>query len=626
MPGKDTFPYLFSPLTIGSLTIPTRFAMAPMTTNFANVDGSVSKALEDYLAARARGGFSLIITENLGIHPSGRVMPRMVMAHSDQMLPGLTSLAAAVKTAGAKIIGQLSHAGRQTKTATTGMPLVAPSPVPCPLNREVPVELDLAAIEALEQDFADAAKRLEQAGFDGAELHGAHGYLIAEFISNYTNKRTDQYGGSLQNRMRFLLNIIRRIREVTSPTFALIVRISAKEFVKDGLDFPETLDVVRMLEQAGIDAISISVGVYESFNRLSMITGDQEGQWLELAGQVKQHCSIPVLGVGRIKRAEIAEMAIAKGLVDIPLFGRASIADAELPNKIAKQQAERIIACTSCNICLGRSGRPESICPVNPAIGREATFNFSRTAKPKTVSIVGSSWSALTAAWIAASKGHRVVVYAPNNALGGMQDWRAQAPGLSEFSEATAALVHRARQAGVTFEHDTAKILASDLTWVVRRYVPHTEASEKFGAAQSTYDALPSVHTRHNQTINLAGLDLVTAEMAATLAQQGCAVTLYSPGRGIAIDGHPGYREATRKLFDQLGVTLMIGQLPDEIHASQTWIVGALEKTPDLSADDAQWSSAPDPAQRADAWLSDAYEPNMLTAGIYDAVKLSLSL
>jgi len=202
---------------------------------------------------------------------------------------------------------------------------------------------------------------------------------------------------------------------------------------------------------------------------------------------------------------------------------------------------------------------------------------------------------------------------------------RALAPGLSEFSEATAALVLRARQAGVTFEHDTTQIFASDLTWVVRRYTPHTQATEKFGSAQNTYDALPSVRKRHNQTIKLAGLDLVTAEMATTLAQQGCAVTLYSPGRGIAVDGHPGYREATRKLFDQLGVTLIIGQLPDAINASETWIVGALEKTPDMSADDAQWST-PNAAQHVDAWLDDAYEPNMLTTGIYNAVKMSLAL
>ena len=205
------------------------------------------------------------------------------------------------------------------------------------------------------------------------------------------------------------------------------------------------------------------------------------------------------------------------------------------------------------------------------------------------------------------------------------RSFRAQAPGLGEFSEATAALAHRARQAGVTFEHNPVKNITSDLIWVVRRYLPHTQASEKFSSALSTYDVLPDLHTRRNETVNLAGLDLVTAEAAATLAQQGCAVTLFSPGRGIAVDGHPGYREATRKLFDQLGVKLIIGQLPDEINASEVWIVGALEKTPDISADDAQWS-APNPTQRVDAWLADAYEPNMLTTGIYDAVKLSLSL
>jgi 2,4-dienoyl-CoA reductase-like NADH-dependent reductase (Old Yellow Enzyme family) len=625
MQGHARFPKLFAPITLGPITLPNRFVVAPMTTNFANPDGSVGDSVHDYLVARARGGFSLVITENIGVHPSGRVMPRMLMGHDDSMLPGLRRLATSVHAAGAKLIGQISHAGRQTKTATTGLPLVAPSPIPCPLNREMPVELTLDQVRQFEQCYIDAACRLHKSGFDGVELHGAHGYLIAEFLSNYSNKRTDIYGGPLENRMRFLLNIVRGIRAACPADFALCVRISAQEFVPDGIAIPEAIEIVKRLEAAGIDAISLSVGVYESFNRLSMITGDPEGQWLDMADQVRRHTRLPVMGVGRIKRAEVAEQALERDQVDIPLFGRASFADPELPNKIASGRGGDIIWCNSCNICLGRSARPETICPVNPAVGREAMFEFHQAARPRRIAIVGASWASLTAAWVAASRGHSVTVYDPSTGLGGIQDWRARVPGLGEFADSTIALVGRAKRAGVRFVHDTGEPADCDLVWAVRRYTPFAANTLTGGRdALSSYEVLAAPERIAGDEVALIGQDLATAEAALLLASRGKRVTLRCPARFIALDGHPGYRESTLKAYQQLGVTVETSFKGEIAQCEGALVIGEIGPAAPIDSPEAQWT-IPFPTVRVDQWIDDAYEPNVLTRTVYEAADLALA-
>ncbi len=621
--GAARFPQLFSPLRLGKLVLPTRFAVAPMTTNFANPDGSVSRSLQDYLVARARGGFSLIITENIGVHTSGRVMPKMVMADTDGHIPGLAGLARAIKAEGAYVIGQLSHAGRQTRSAITGHPLVAPSAIACPMNRQIPEELTIAGIHEMEQAFIDAAVRLDRAGFDGAELHGAHGYLLGAFLSLYSNHRTDEYGGTLENRMRFMLNVIDGIQRATSPGFVLTVRISAREFVAGGLDLPESARIVDRLADAGIDAVSISVGVYESFNKVSMITGDPEGQWLDVAGHIKRHSRIPVFGVGRIKRPEIAERALALGQVDLPLFGRASIADAQLPDKIARGQSDRVNGCTSCNTCLGRSARPETICPVNPAVGREAAYEFERAAQAKRVAVVGSSWPALTAAWIAAKKGHQATIYETEGELGGMQAWRAAVPGQQEFGEATGSLVLRARDAGVRIERRLPRADEYDVLWVVRRYQPVSLfAAQSPHTAFTSYGILAGMNRRGAARVTAMGQDLATAEAALLLAISGACVEVRTPGRDIALDAHPGYREATRRRLKGLGVEVLTDSPPQAADMHDALLMGQLEPGGGTDGKDASWVmpySTPDP----DAWLGDAYEPAALTAAVYEAAAIA---
>ena len=491
--GERAYPRLFSPFRLGPLTLPNRFVVPGLTTNYASADGFVTDALCTYLAARARGGFGLIVTENLGVHPGGRVMPRMAMIDDDRYVPGLARLAAAVKRHGAAVIGQLSHAGRQTKSAITGLPLVAPSAIACPINRELPRALEVDEIQALEQGFVRAAVRLRAAGFDGVEIHGAHGYLVGEFLSRYSNRREDLYGGPLENRLRFLCNIVDGIRVEAGGDFPLIVRISAREFVPDGLDLPESIEIVRRLAARGVHALSVSVGVYESFNRLSMVSGEPEGQWLPLAGALRSATGLPTMGVGRLKRAAVAEAALASGAIDLAAFGRASIADPDLPRKVRDGREPRVLACLGCNVCLGRTARPETICPVNPTVGREAAFDPVPPAHPLRLAIRGSSLSALAAAWVAARRGHRVTLYEPAAVLGGLQGLRARVPGQEEIAETVTALLRRAEEAGVTLVREEPGTGDDDMLWGVRRFVPvGAGLSGDRAVAATSYDVLAS--------------------------------------------------------------------------------------------------------------------------------------
>ncbi len=617
------FPKLFSPMRIGKLEVKNRFVVPAVTTNFAEPNGDVGDRLINYLAARAQGGFGLIVTENLGVHESGRVMPRMGMADTDERIPHLARLAQAVKSHGAVLLGQISHAGRQTRSKITGQPLLAPSPLPCPLNREMPLELTVSQIEMLVDAFAAAAFRLKQAGFDGVEIHGAHGYLVAAFLSNYANKRSDDYGGSLENRMRFLLNIIAQIRERCGSDFPICVRLSVEEFVTDGLTSNETCKIARALEAAGVHAISASVGTYESFNRLSMITGEKEGRWLSLARLVKQSVSIPVMGVGRLKRPHIAEEALDRGDMDFAAFGRASIADPALPQKARTHQEDTTIFCIGCNICLGRSSRPQTICPLNPAVGDEARWRFRPAEKSKKLRIEGSSLASLTAAWVAAERGHSVELAVNGTGLGGMQGWRARVPGMEEYDEAIEAAWLRAKLAGVRIvEPDTAPI---GLVWREVGQLPITSSIlESRPNALPTSDILvQNTLPQGNEFCEVFGSDVATTEAAIRLATAGRRVRIVTAMRDIAHDAHPGYREVSRNRLAALGVEVLTGceDWRDKLAAvapGVAVIAGEVEPgepLPKATAGDGDTIE-----------IVDAYEAGAMTSGIYAAADQALHL
>ncbi|MDP6404133.1 MAG: hypothetical protein QF797_02895 [Alphaproteobacteria bacterium] len=621
--GAERYPHLFSPLRLGPLELQNRFVVPALTTNFGDLDGQVTDEVCGYLGRRGAGGFGLVVCENFGVQAGAKAMPRMLMAHEDRYIPGMAKLAAAVKQAGAPVLAQLNHPGRQTKSKFTGHELVAPSAIPCPINREMPRALSRDEIPEWEEYYVRAAERAAEAGFDGVEVHGAHGYLVAGFLSSYANTREDDYGGSLENRCRFLLNIVDGIRNRMGPDFPLSVRISAREFVPDGIDVAEAIEIGRAVAAHGANALSVSVGVYQTFNKLSMVTGEPEGQWLDLAGEVRAGIPIPVMGVGRLVRAQVAEQGLAAGQIDLACFGRASMADPELPVKIRTRREAEVLTCMGCNICLGRSARPESICPVNPTIGREAEFDFAATASAQTVAVVGASFSALTAAWVAAKCGHKVTLHgngAQGGALGGLMALRAKVPGNAVIGETAAALLGRAQAAGVQLSEQLPE--AADVVWAVREFRP-LDAAGPEGAISAT----AVFEGDQAGEALVVGDDLCAAEAAVVLAQRGGQVTLLSPARDIANDSHPGFREVCRRRLDAAGANIEVKVAEPFAHAAREqadFVVLGRGAVADW--DDAGNWRLPEVGLPVSAYLDDAYEPGLLTRTVYEAVALARAL
>jgi 2,4-dienoyl-CoA reductase-like NADH-dependent reductase (Old Yellow Enzyme family)/thioredoxin reductase len=395
--------------------------MPAMSTNYGNVDGTVSDRARHYYAERARGGAGLIITETVCIAPGGKSTSKEPCIYSDDFIPGLRSLVDAVHAHGGKIAFQLHHAGRQTSTAIAGTQPVAPSAIPCPLMREMPRELTTEEVEELVEAFAQGARRAKVAGADAIELHGAHGYLICAFLSPLSNQRTDRYGGSLQGRMRFALEMLERIRTLAGADFPLFFRISAEEYLPGGLTLQETGVMATRLVEAGVHCLNVSAGTYGSFFQVIQPASVPRGILVPLAEEIKKLVDVPVITVGRINDPRLAEQILEEGKADLVAFGRALIADPWLPKKAQEGTFEDIRMCTACFHCgdtLAREPWPMA-CSVNAAAGKEAESEIIPAAKPKRVLVVGGGPAGMEAARVAALRGHRVVLCEAEDRLGG---------------------------------------------------------------------------------------------------------------------------------------------------------------------------------------------------------------
>lgn len=250
---------VFAEGKIGSVVLKNRLVVPAMGTTLLEYDGHVTDAFIEYWVERAKGGYGLLITEYCGVNQQGGANPCELMIHNDSYIPGLKKLTDAVHEHGAKMFLQLHHAGRETNAATTHMPVVAASPIPCPHNRDLVAEMSTEQVYQTIQDFVDAAWRAKQAGFDGIELHGAHGYLISNFLSPFSNKRTDEFGGTILNRARLAVNIVKGIKEKCGKDFPISFRISADDRVHGGVDVYEVKAICRLLEAAGIDALNVNL-------------------------------------------------------------------------------------------------------------------------------------------------------------------------------------------------------------------------------------------------------------------------------------------------------------------------------------------------------------------------------
>lgn len=427
---------LFEPLTVKNLVIPNRTTVSAMVTNYCNEDGTATEKYIAYHEAKAKGGWGLIITEDYAISPYGKGFRNVAGLWCDEQIEGHSELPKRVHKYGSKIIAQIYHAGRQTTSCITGKLPVAPSAIPDPFSEEIPHELSIVEIKEIIEQFGDCALRVKKAGFDGIEIHGAHGYLIAEFMSPYSNKRTDEYGGRLENRLRFPLEVIKNIREKCGDEFVVCFRISADEYVAGGRTIEDTKAIVTILEKAGIDMIHVTAGVYASFDAIIPPAAIPHGWIVNHAEEVKKLVSIPVITVGRINDPKIAEQVLESGKADLITMARASLCDPELPNKAKEGRFNEIRQCIGCNFgCIGRLNQNLPIrCVLNPALGIEGELNETKVVTPKTIAIVGGGPAGMQAAITAAEMGHTVHLYEKANVLGGQFRLAAIPPNKGEIS------------------------------------------------------------------------------------------------------------------------------------------------------------------------------------------------
>ena len=443
----DKLDQLFKPSTIGSMALANRVIMAPMFTQLADENGYVSDRLCAYYEERARGGMGLIIVENTAVARGGESATREPAIFDDTYLDGLSKLASVIHRHGVKAAIQLHHAGRQ-RPGQMGQP-VAPSAIACKFVKAEPRALTTEEADELVEQYAEGALRAKKAGFDAVEFHGAHGYLICQFLSAYTNKRTDKYGGSLENRMRFALDIVKKTRQKVGSEFPVLFRISAKEFVPEGLDLDQTKVIARALQDAGVDCVDVSAGIYETGQWSCQPGWMPRGCLVPFAAEIRKSVSIPVIVAGRIVDPRLAAKVLEEGKADFIALGRPFLTDPQILIKARKGRYDDIRMCIACCNCMDSLMRGKPIvCSINAELGCEAT-RLLPAKKPKKVIVIGGGPGGMEAARIAAGRGHRVSLYEKEKALGGQLTIAAVPPGKEELQTTISFLTAQLHKEGV---------------------------------------------------------------------------------------------------------------------------------------------------------------------------------
>lgn len=344
---------LFTPIPIGSLTIPNRFVRSATHAYLADDEGRVTDRLIELHRRLAEGDVGLIITGHAFVQPSGKASPRQIGVADDRFIEGLGRIPEAVHAYPTRVVLQIAHAGRQTKPKLCGCTPVSPSPVYDPVSKVMPRELATGEIRTLIADFVAAAGRAKRAGFDGVQLHAAHGYLLSSFLSPHTNRRADEWGGTVENRARLLLETLRGIKAACGQDYPVIVKLNSTDFLEGGLTLDDAVQVAGLLDAAGIDGIEVSGGMAEA-GQGSIWPGlrseADEGYFVESAARVKAAVRVPVFGLGGIRTLAVAERMVASGRVDLVSMSRPFIRDPYLvkhfrEGRIAKSE------CISCNKC-----------------------------------------------------------------------------------------------------------------------------------------------------------------------------------------------------------------------------------------------------------------------------------
>lgn len=564
---------LFQPITINRVTLKNRLVVAPMVTVFCDQEGMATERFIAYHEAKARGGWGMIIVEDYAVDPLGRGFWTPGL-WKDEQIESHAQLTERVHKAGARIIAQIYHSGRQTSSKVIGQQPVSASPLPCPLLGETPRELTVEEIQEIVSKFGDAALRAKKAGFDGVEVHGAHGYLIAQFMSKYSNKRCDEYGGSLENRLRFPLEIIADIRKKCGPDFLIDFRISGDEKVPGGRTIEETKCIAAQLEKQGIDMINVSAGTYESTWAIIPPMNITPGWIVDYAAEVKKVVHIPVMTVGRINDPYLAENILTSGKADLIAMGRASLADPEFPKKFAEGRPEDIRQCIGCQQgCLEILFKNEPIrCLVNPTCGFEYLNEMKQSDKVKKVTVVGGGPAGLEAARAAASVGHCVTLYEKGNHLGGEFAIAAIPPVKGDITSFIAWEARQLEKLGVKIKLNTEYtpslferekpdvVIIATGARPAKPPIPGINGENVLLAEEVLLGKIPS-----KQKVVVAGGGMIGCETATYLASLGKEVTIVEMLPEVASDEEYTRRVLLMKMFEEKHVRILTGSKIVEI-------------------------------------------------------------
>jgi 2,4-dienoyl-CoA reductase-like NADH-dependent reductase (Old Yellow Enzyme family)/thioredoxin reductase len=571
-----------------------RIVMPAMGTQLASDTGAVTDRLIDYHAERSRGLVGLNITEVTCVDsPLGKTNVNQLRIDHDRYVPGLNHLAQAVHAYGGKIAVQLHHAGRQTSlTVTDGLQPVSASDVAYYDRHGIPPgawisqprPLTIEEIQGLVDRFAESAERAKRAQMDAVELHGAHGYLIGQFLSPYTNKRTDAYGGSLERRMRFALEIVQRVRERVGAGFPIIFRISADEMIPEGLKLDEAKIICRNLWETGVDAVNVSAAVYESEHWCEQPMATPRGCLTHLSAGIKDAVDIPVIAVGRINDPTLAERILQEEKADMVAMGRALLADPELPRKAREGRLDDIRKCTACNTgCIYRVGwQGLSIsCQVNPAAGREKELRVVPADKTRKILVIGGGPAGMEAARVASLRGHEVVLYEKNSQLGGQVLLAIKPPHKDELRNILEYFPAQLNKLGVRLElgkeandrvveneGPDAVILATGATPLV----PEIEGADGDNV-MTAWDVLTGRKKPEGKTVIVGGGE-VGCETAEFVAESGLPVAVAEMLDYVAADVEPLTRWLLLERLRGLGVSLMTHAKTVEITKDGINIIG----------------------------------------------------
>lgn len=430
---------LFSEGKINQCIIKNRLVVPAMVTNYCDTEGKATERYIAYHEEKAKGGWGLIITEDYSVSEHCMGYACIPGLYKDEQIESHKKFTDTIHKYETKVFAQLYHAGRQSNHFVNGgVPPMAPSSIPCPWLREVPKEMTKEDIQQVVENFAAAAFRAKEADFDGVEIHAGHGYLLAEFLSTYANKRTDEYGGCLDNRARIIKEISEAVRSRVGKDFAVIIRMSAFEGVPGGRDIAETRVLAKLYEEWGFDAINISNGVYGDHTKNGTIAPMYVGHAInaDFAKEIKKLVKIPVIVANRINDPRMAESLLDTEATDFIAMGRGSIADPQLPMKAMEGKFSEIRYCIGClQGCAGPLYVGGMVtCLVNPSVGMEYKNDFSKVENPKKICVVGAGPAGLEAALNSAKRGHEVILFDKNPWIGGQFRSAAYPPCKGEFT------------------------------------------------------------------------------------------------------------------------------------------------------------------------------------------------